>query len=275
MTGHLGAAQFYGVEWDLEIKPDRSIRWSEPYGAAPWGRRIFPSLAWDAVDVTCSVWIENPSWAAAMESLPPSGGMQSNIELALPGRDDTPAIPGFGHWSDGTWKFQNVTLNSPVEPLGRKAPIVDLWGYKLDLHFTAAGGGTAVNELEGAVPSGDRLLQPSFFGTKFIAHQVQDWGKAYKPIPYPSAAAGTSVYPVVRHGLRRDGAIAFDHLSATEMSALVDWYRGVGTSPFSYTTDQPFGPGQPNTVNAVARDFVINRGTGWWWEGKLDVTLYI
>ena len=275
MIGHLGAAQFYGVEWDLEIKVDRYIRWAEPYGAAPWGKRIFPSLAWDSVDATCTVWVESPTWADAMESLAPSGSSSPNMELALPGLDGVPALPGFGTWADDLWKFQNVTLNAPVEPMGRKAPITSLWGYKLDLHFAAAGGGTAVNELGGVVPSGDRLAQPSFFGTKFIAHQIQDWSKSYAALPYATPGSGTSVYPVVQHGLRRDGAIAFDHLSATEMSALVDWYRGVGTSPFAYLTDRPFGPGQPNSVNAVARDLVINRGPGFWWEGKLDVSLYI
>lgn len=273
-----GTASFEGIEWDLEYTVDRHIAWKDSLGGPPRGLAVMPNTAGvsDGINATFTVWTPSAN-AANLEAMLPPYGDGYKFDLLLPGLSDTQAFPGFGQW-DGTsnaWKLVSLTPNSPAESMGRKAPIVDLWGYRFDLHFSAAGGGDYLNELNGQNPYlHGRGSMPSFFGRKFIAHQIQDWSRSATPFPYPNASF-TTRYTGVQHGRRRDGAISFDHLSATECQQLVDWFRLVKATPFSYTTDQPFGPGQPNTVNTIARELTVNRGAGWWWDARLEVTLYI
>jgi hypothetical protein len=100
-----------------------------------------------------------------------------------------------------------------------------------------------------------------------MAHQIQDYSRTAKPLPVNLPFTG------VKHGRRRDGGMALDHLSIAEMDALVLWYRSIGGDPFTLASVQPFGPGQPNTCQAIARGMEINRVSGWW-EASLDLTLY-
>lgn len=271
---------FEGIEHDLEYSIDRHIKWIDAIGAPPRGLSLLDGSTvqtgqWDTVDATFTVWTGKDN-AQGMEMLPPyMNGYK--FDLWLPGRADTQAFPGFGTWDayNGVWKLVNLTPVEPVSPYGRKAPIMDLWGYKFKVHFSASGGGTNLNELNGQGGLDGRGSALSFLGTKFIAHQIQDWSRSAIPVPYANPSQGTTQYTGAHHGQRRDGGIAFDHLSSSEAQIVIDWFRKTRNQPFPYSTDQPFGPNQPNNVQALARELTVNRGAGWWWDLKLETTLYI
>jgi hypothetical protein len=270
-----GEADFEGIERDLIYRPDLGIEWEDSFGGTPipcpiWGSTPFVH---DMVDFQFTLWTGATNGANIEAFLPGfSGGSGWIFTLILPGDPSFSAMPGFGQWS-GTylgWQFLKCTLNKPIESMGRKAPIVPLWGYSFDCHMAANGYGVGGNETGGVTPS--LTSPPAVLSQKFVAHQIQDWTQGACPLPVPSGA----VFTGVQHGRRRDAAMALDHLDAATMASIVTWYRGqaVGTGPFSLHSDQPFGPGQPNTCLAWPMDLNVSR-VGAWWEAKLSLSLNI
>ena len=266
----LGNAGYDGNERDLNMVVDRSITWTDTTGGITDPCSIWTgarTLANDMVDMRFTAWLKGMDAAVLEAFLPPYAGANS-FDLHLPGAASVAAIPGFGTWDGSTWIIKKCTMNKPVECLGQKGPVVDLWGYRFDIHF--AGGGASFpmdyNERGGMTPT-PNTTPPAILSTKFMAHQIQDYSRSFRPLPLNFPFAG------VKHGRRRDGRMALDHLSIAEMDVLVLWYRSIGGDPFSLTSVQPFGPGQPNTCQALARGIEINRVSGWW-EASLDLTLY-
>jgi hypothetical protein len=151
--------------------------------------------------------------------------------------------------------------------MGRKAPIVPLWGWRFNIRFVASctlGGNE--NERGGSAPTFS-TTPPAILSQKFIAHQIQDASNTFDPLPNRS----TPVYTGVQHGRRRDMGMVLDHVDVITMDALVTWFRAIRGASFSLASNQPSGPGQANTINAVARSLSINRVSGWW-EAKLDLS---
>jgi hypothetical protein len=268
----LGNAGYDGNERDLTMTVDRLIEWTDTTGGVPDPKPIWTgarTLANDMVDMKFTAWLKGTDAAVLDAFLPPYAGSHS-FDLRLPGTASVAAVPGFGVWDSVNhwWLIRKCTMNAPVECLGQKGPIVDLWGYRFDVHF--AGGGASLpldyNERGGITPT-PNTTPPATLSTKFMAHQIQDYSRTAKPLPVNLPFTG------VKHGRRRDGGMALDHLSIAEMDALVLWYRSIGGDPFTLASVQPFGPGQPNTCQAIARGMEINRVSGWW-EASLDLTLY-
>lgn len=264
----LGNAGYDGNERDLSMVVDRSITWSDTTGGIPdpcllW---LGSKIAHDMVDMKFTAWLKGTDAAVLEAYLPPYAGSDS-FDLHLPGTASAAAIPGFGTWDGSTWIIKKCTMNASIECLGRKAPIVDLWGYRFDVHF--AGGGASspanYNERGGVAPT--PIAVPAVVSRKFIAHQIQDYSRSFRPLPLNLPFAG------VKHGRRRDGRMALDHLSIGEMDDLVLWFRSVGGDAFTLASKSPFGPGQPDSVQALARNLEVNRVSGWW-EASLDLTLY-
>ena len=148
-------------------------------------------------------------------------------------------------------------------------PGVNLWGYRCKIRFSALGnvavGASPYNERGFVHPTGIQSV-PAILSRKFTAHQLQAYSRLAVPLPInaPTVTAGWN-------GMRRDASMSLDHLSSAEADEVVTWFRGQRDTPFSLVNDQAFGPGQP-TSNAIARELTVNRGAGWWWDLKLDLT---
>lgn len=268
---------FDGIEWDLELTPDRNIKWRDPIGGSPKAVPLWMDLPsvdaseMDMADMTFTLWAHSTQAQAIEENVQAfAPGMA--FDLYTPGLSSTPSVPGFANWNAGRkcWKLQNCTLNQPIESMGRKAPRVDLFGYRFNVHFSAHGGGTNANE-RGQVPvtssyPGTEL--PAFIAKKFAAHQMQDWSRIAKPMP----TQGWTSFAGVKHGLRRDATIAIDHVDGLTADTVCNWYRVARGGVVTLTLPGGFGPGITYTTNCVVRNLTIRRGAGWWWDLSLDLS---
>jgi hypothetical protein len=270
----LGNATFEGIEWDLEYTPKLGLKWKDPTGGPPSASRTWASAyIHDTVDLTATLWTNGAQAQVIEDRLPGGeGGAAWNLDLGLPGLAANAALPGFGNFSAGIWLLKNCTLQQPIESMGRKAPTVDLYGYRLALRFSAIGGAAVganpLNERGNTHPVGIQSV-PAILSHKFVAHQIQQFSKPASPLPIHAP-----IYTGVRHGVRPDAAMSLDHLSSTEADEVVTWFRGQRDTIFSLTNDHPFGPGRGNTCNAIAKGLTVNRGAGWWWDLKLDLSMH-
>jgi hypothetical protein len=270
----LGNATFEGAEWDIEFTPKLGLKWKDPTGGPPTASRTWANpYIRDVVDLTFTLWT-NGTQAQVIENQLPGGegGAAWNFDLALPGLSTNSAIPGFGNFSGGLWTLKNHALTDPIESMGRKAPGVDLYGYRFKGRFSAIGGAAIganpLNERGNAHPVGIQSV-PAVLSRKFIAHQIQVFSKPAYPLPIHAP-----IYTGVRHGLRPDAAMSLDHLTSDEADEVVTWFRGQRDTVFSLASQYPFGPGRGNTVNAISRGLTVNRGAGWWWDLKLDLSMH-
>lgn len=271
------ARTFDGIEWDLEIMPDRNIRWKDSIGGSPKAVPLWLDLPFvdasemDMVDFKFTMWANSAKSQAIEENVQAfAPGMA--FDLCLPGVSGIPSFPGFANWDAvrSAWKLVNCTLNEPIESMGRKAPRVDLFGYRFNIHCAAHGGGTNLNE-RGQVPvtseyPGTEL--PAFIAKKFAAHQMQDWSRVAKPMP----VEGWTNYASVKHGLRRDASIAIDHVDGATADTVCNWYRVARGGIVTLTLPEGFGPGITYTTNCVVKNLEIRRGAGWWWDLTLDLS---
>jgi hypothetical protein len=271
-----GTFPFEGIERDLLMTIIRPGKWIGPVGATPVFAPLYTGSnpqAFDTVVMEFSLWTGQP--AALLESYLPPYARGKTFDLWLPGTSTVAAVPGFGTWSetDAVWKIVKCTLKSAtrLESLGRKAPRVDLFGYRLTVRFCASvsHGSTPRwdNERGGVVPTFSTTV-PAIMPTKFIAHQIQDWSNSFDPLPNQE----TPTRADVQHGRRVDAGQIGDHVDAATMDGWITWYRAIRGSAFPLTMERPFGPHNANTVNAVARGMKINRVAGYW-EAKLDLSL--
>jgi hypothetical protein len=268
-----GIASFEGMERDLLMTVIRPGSWLEPVGGAPVFAPLYLGAnpqAFDSVEAEFSLWTGAAN-GANIEAFLPGYAPGYKFDLWLPGDSTHAAIPGFGSWDSGNavWVYRNVTLKSAtrLESMWRKAPIVPLWGWRFNIRFVASctlGGNE--NERGGTAPTFS-TTPPAILSQKFVAHQLQDPSNTFDPLPNRS----TPVYTGVQHGRRRDMGMVLDHVDVQPMDALVTWFRAIRGASFSLASDQPSGPGQANTINAVARALSINRVSGFW-EAKLDLS---
>lgn len=269
-----GSVLFDGIERDLLMTIVRPGRWIEPVGGAPVFAPLYTIAnpqAFDAVEMEFTLWTAAAN-AALIEAYLPPYATGKTFDLWLPGLSTVAAVPGFGVWdgANGVWKLQKCTIKAgtKLESMGRKAPIVDWFGYRLTVRFCASvtlGGNE--NERGGVAPTLSATV-PAIMPTKFIAHQIQDWSNSFDPLPNRTTPARA----VVQHGRRADAGQIGDHVDTSTMDGWVTWFRAVRGDSFSLTMDRPFGPNNANTVNAVARAMVVNRVSGWW-ECRLDLSL--
>ncbi len=272
-----GAIPFEGIERDLLMAIIRPGKWIEPVGSTPVFAPLYTGAtpqAYDTVEMEFSLWTPAAN-AALLEAYLPPYANGKTFDLWLPGLSNVAAVPGFGTWdgASGVWKIVKCTVKSAqrLESMGRKAPIVNLFGYKLKIRFCASvsHGSTPrwENERGGVEPSWSSTV-PAIMPTKFIAHQIQDWSNSFDPLPNQDLPTRA----VVQHGRRMDAGQIGDHVDASTMDGWITWFRTVRGGSFSLTMDRPFGPNNANTVNAVARTMTVNR-VGAWWECKLDLSL--
>ena len=269
-----GAVPFEGIERDLLMRIIRPGKWIEPVGSTPIFSPLYTGAtpqAYDTVEMEFSLWTPAAN-AALLEAYLPPYATGKTFDLWLPGLSTVAAVPGFGVWdgANGVWKIQKCTIKSGtrLESMGRKAPIVNLFGYRLTVRFCASvtlGGNE--NERGGVAPTFSTTV-PAIMPTKFIAHQIQDWSNSFDPLPNQTVPTRA----VVQHGRRMDAGQIGDHVDASTMDGWVMWFRAIRGDAFMLTMDRPFGPNNANTVNAVARTMTVNR-VGAWWECKLDLSL--
>jgi len=275
-----GACPFDGIEHDLELAPNRHILWKDVIGSAPKGiAKFLPTGDGhfpednDQVDGRFTIWT-NAARAKPIEDRLPAYGAGWTFDLWLPGLADQTAVPGFANWSSGdqVWKLVKCIAPRGLQSLGRKGPIMDLYGYLLEFQFSANGGGTHLNE-RGLVSGGDFSVGPgvvpSVVAQKFMTHQIQDWSRTAPALP----TQGWSNFGGVQHGRRRDAVIALDKLTCAQADEVVAWSRVQRHYPFSFTSANGFGPGIDYTVSCVLREIKVKRGAGWWWEITLDLSL--
>lgn len=274
-TSIYGNTTFEGMEWDLEYAVDRGLVWRDSIGGRPRAARIWASpYIHDAADLSFTLWT-NAAQAQAIEERRQGGSgiylTDWTFDLGLPGLSTSAPIPGFGNYAGGgIWLYKGLTLAENLESMGRKGPRLDLYGYRVNAHFSAIGnvavGQPPANERGNTHPTGIQTV-PAVLARKFMTHQIQSWSEPVKPLP-TNAPAIVGAY----NGARYDAAMSLDHLSSAETDEVVTWFRGQRDTAFSLTTDKPFGPANSDTVNVVARDMTVNRGAGWWWDIKLDLT---
>lgn len=269
-----GPAPFEGIERDLLMTIIQPGKWIEPVGGSPVFAPLYTGSnpqAFDTVEMEFSLWT-TPTNAGLIEAYLPPYATGKTFDLWLPGSSTVAAVPGFGVWdgANGVWKIAKCTIKhgSRLESMGRKAPVVGLFGYRLTVRFCASvtlGGNE--NERGGVAPTFSTTV-PAIMPTKFIAHQIQDWSSSFDPLPNrapPSRA-------VVQHGRRMDAGQIGDHVTAAQMDQWITWFRAIRGDSFSLTMDKPFGPNNADTVNVLARGMKINRVANFW-ECKLDLSL--
>lgn len=260
--GYIAGVGISGIEHDLEYTEDRNIQWRDVVGAAPRAVPLFIDDVGgdrDYVEASFTVWA-NSVQAAKLEATLPPYGAGNAFEMLLPGLPDTPAVPGFGAWDPTwqAWRITNCTMIDPMESMGQKGPIIDLYGYRFSIRFPVRG-----NE-HGTISE----IEPPCLSRKFMAHQIQDWSRSARPLPVPSPT-----FTGGKHGRRRDATMSLDHLRADEVEEVIGWYRLNRGKSFGLTNIAAFGPGRSDNANALVRNIKINRGAGWWWDVELDLTL--
>ena len=269
-----GTVSAQGTERDWELDIDRGILWGDPVGSWPRGRPLWLDAnpqKHDRVDFRYTIWMDAAT-AKKLESwLPPYKGPTPTATVYFQTQDaSNPIWPGFGNYVAGDgWKLVNVTLD-PLDVMGQKGPIMDLWGYRMTGTFAACGQGTARNERNYTVPTS--TAPPAFLATKFGSHQIQDASSAPRPLPVP-----TTIFPVVQHGRRRDARVMLDHMEFAEAEAIVNFYRAIRQNKFVYPGDSgdytsPLGPQRLGGELVVAKGLTVRRGSGWWYEGELDIS---
>lgn len=254
-----------GIERGWQMTVDRHIEVVDVVGSRPQLVPLFASAAADEAALSCELWV-NGSTAATLESTLPPKGSGASFTLALPGTASIPALPGFGTYSADTWRLFGCVPTAPATSLGRKAPVVDLFGYALDLRFGAGAygtGGAGGNERTGSIPTDATI--PAILSRKFSAHQIQDSSSARSPLPIGSGVS----FPTTVHGRRRDARIQLDHMTESEATAVCNWFRAIRASRFNIAHAALFGPGMAGTVSAVALELSFMRPGGNWWDADL------
>jgi hypothetical protein len=269
-----GASAFEGIERDLLMTIIRPGNWDRPVGGAPRFNALYlgsSPQAFDTVEMDFSLWT-NAANAALIETYLPPYAPGWHFDLWLPGDSTHAAVPGFGSWDpvNLVWVLKDCTIKTgaKLESMGRKAAIVDLFGYKLTVRFCASvtlGGNE--NERGGVAPTFS-ITVPTIMATKFVAHQLQDASNAADPLPNRTVP----VYTGVQHGRGRDMGMIGDHVDVQTMDAWITWFRAIRGTSFAITSAGASGPGQPSTVNALATGMKINRVAGYW-ECKLDLSV--
>ncbi len=269
-----GAVSIEGIERDWEIDIRRGILWAPPIGSWPRGVPLWRDAVpqkHDTVDFRFTLWCSAANAKVLETYFPPYAGTRATVDPCfVTGDSVNPILPGFGNYTgDDGWKIVKATLE-PVEAMGQKAPVVNLWGYRIKGSFAACGYGTALNERNLTVPTD--ATPPAWLATKFASHQIQDASSAPPPLAVAGANIGT-----VQHGRRRDSRVMLDHLDLAQAEEIINFFRAVRMNKFVYPGEpteytSPFGPERFGGELAVARELTIRRGAGWWYEGELDVT---
>lgn len=257
-----GAVNFDGIEWDLEMTVDRLITWKNVVGGAPRAIPMWNSggAEHDIAHAKFTVWVPASVGALLEPYMPPRGGTGYTLALHFPS-----LFPGFGSWDGTYWGIYGVTPVSPIESMGRKAPIVDLFGYRFDVSWTSGAGATGVNERNGVIPTSTSV--PAVVSRRFSAHQIQDMSRAAQPLPTLSPAIKG-----VKHDARLDATIALDHLTPAEADAVVMWFRAIRAQTFTISTARIFGPTDAGGSTCVVTDMKLHRGAGWWYDIELSLT---
>lgn len=269
-----GAVSIEGIERDWELDIQRGIIWGDPIGSWPRGvpkwRDAVPQKH-DTVDFRFTLWCNSANAKVLEARLPPFAGTRAYVDLCfVTGNASEPIIPGFGNYtaSDG-WKIVKATLD-PLEVMGQKAPVTDLWGYRISGSFAACGGGTALNERNYTVPTD--ATPPAWLVTQFASHQIQDPSRSPRPLPISGANLA-----MVQHGRRRDASVMLGHRTLAQAEEVINFFRAIRQNKFVYPGDpseytSPFGPDRFGGELSVARELTIRRGAGWWYEGELAIS---
>lgn len=265
-----GDATFEGIEWDLEYALDLGLRWRDSIGGRPRATRMWADpYVHDIADFNFTLWT-NQAQAQNIELLLPGLSTGWAFDLGLPGLSASAAFPGFGNYSSGIWSLKSCTLSDNIESMGCKGPRLDLFGYRVQGCFSSVGaaavGTDPANERGLVHPTGIQAI-PAVLAHKFAAHQLQRAARPARPLPI-HAPTITGAH----NGQRIDSGMSLDHLSSSEADEVVTWARGQRDTPFAFTNLRPFGPAENNTVTAILRGITVNRGAGWWWDIKLDLT---
>lgn len=267
-----GVASFEGMERDLLMRVIQPGQWANPTGSAPVFKPLYLGAnpqGFDVVEAEFTLWTGATN-GHNLESFIPGYAPGFKFDLWLPGDSTHAAIPGFGSWDavNNVWVYKNVTIKnaSPVESMGQKAPIIPLWGWRFNIRFVASctfGGNE--NERGGVAPTFS-TTPPVILSQKFVAHQLQDASNTADPLPN----VATPVYTGVQHGRWRGMGMIWDHMDVAPLETGINWFRAMHGASFSLTSNQPSGPGQPNTITAWVIGITINRVSGYW-EAKIDL----
>lgn len=257
-----GAINFDGIEWDLEMTVDRLITWKNVIGGAPRAIPMWNSggAEHDIAHAKFTMWGPSSVGALMEPYMPPRGGTGHTFSMYLPSQ-----IPGWAQWDGSRWVISTATNLSPIESMGRKGPLADLFGYRFDLSWTSGAGGTAINERGSVVPTSTAV--PAVVARRFAAHQIQDPSRSAQPLPILSPT-----YAGVKHAARLDATIALDHLTPAEADSVVMWFRAIRAQTFTIATAKTFGPTDAGGSTCVVTDMKLHRGSGWWYDIELSLT---
>lgn len=239
-----------GIERDMSLSADIGVEFGEPVGYHPVAFAMTPSDGradfWSG-DFT--VWVETSEAESLEANCPPFG---EGTKFALPDIDGN-TIPGvLSYAANGLLNYAGAVCTG-IESQGRKAPGLDLFGYKIS--FRLPFGGVAVS-----------TTIPAVIAEKFGAHQFTDASSAIL-----GTAIGANVVSYVRNGRSIDANVDCDHVTHAEAAAIALWYRGVRGAATTFPAS-PFGPGLTGSVTAIPRSLEMSHSAGNTWTVRVGVS---
>lgn len=264
----LFGAAFQGFERGLSCTVKRQILVDDSMGGSVVLTPVAPA-AFDEWAIEAELWV-SAAQAQALEAIVPPRGVPLENAIRLPPRGGEASFPGLLPFAQATGYDQYATpMVTAFESLGRKAPGVDLFGYRIALSFFAEADGLALNG--SPTPT---TTPPAWLVGKFTAHQIQDWSSQGEVVAATTLAGHPSprgsFYPI-KHGRRRDVNFNLDHLSTDRANELVALFRGVRHNPVTVNMDRGSEGIAPTSVYLV--DLSLQRGAGLWWDGTLKAVL--
>lgn len=258
-------APFSGFERGFSVKLNRQIDFVDTIGGTIRGIPKAPAI-YDEWEVDTELWV-NASQAQILETVVPPYGVPVEQSIRVPTRSGDPTFAGLlPNSSTGvtdTYLYPEVRA---FTSMGRKGVRMDLYGYKITFALRCFSDGTATNPQTSAPTT----TVPTWLSKKFASHQVQDWSNQSVATFSASNGASTDFRPV-KHGRRTDINFNLDHLTVTQASQLVQFFRGVRHNSVTINVDNG-----PNGVQAVAvylKGLSLQRGAGLWWDGSLEMVL--
>jgi hypothetical protein len=144
------------------------------------------------------------------------------------------------------------------ESLGRVAPAVDLFAYRITFDLIASAN----------APIALTATAPAWLPQKWASHDLRDSSQWEV---YASPSAGLPIHPAakVKHGRGRGHSIALDALDDSQADHIAAWYRNARAAPVTITIDR--GPEGQGTVSVYLTDLSLSRNMGLLWSGSLEV----
>lgn len=261
MAFSLFGATFRGFDRGMTVKIQRPITVKQSIGGSV---RLIPyaDARFDAWEVEAELWVSGAQ-AQSLEAVVPPYGIPNDQFLRLPRRAGANTFPGLAPFGDsGTYDLYFCEQATSFESMGRKAPKVDLYGYKIGLRLFSHVDGGIDN-----IATTPTTTAPTWLQRKFAAHQIQDWSATDRS---GSAAYGQATPLYVQHGRRRDVNLNLDHMDQTRADQLVAYFRGVRHNTTSVQIDN--GPNGVQTVSVYLAGLELHR-QGLLWDGTLEMVL--